>query len=583
LTVRAAPEITSAPISRTVFAGESASFAVSFTGVPAPTFQWRKNGTPIAGATNASLSFASAAATDAARYDVVVTNALGSVTSAVATLTVNSRDFSGAYFGSFAGATGDFAMYVRADRTAVFLGHLPGQQTGVAALDVRIDLAGNFSTGTVTLASASERSPNDERPATAAAAQAVTVRGTVSDVTGTISGTVPEMNASFNGARAPRAGPMFAQAGFYTAALIGTAAGRGFAIVAPDRQVFVILSSGTAVDAARGLLMDGTVRFAATTVFENTIDLIFNNGAVSGTLRTPAGVVVSLAGAIDGRAGTEHLVNLSVRAVTSPGAASLITGFVVAGTNPKQVLIRAAGPALAVAPFNVPGTITDPTLQLFRGSAVIGQNNDWDTPAANAAALTNATTRAGAFPFRPGSNDAALLMTLAPGPYSVVIAGGTGVTLAEIYEVLENNEAAGARRLVNVSARGLVSPAAPFIAGFVIVGNMPHRVLIRGVGPTLGTSPFNVAGALPNPQLTLFRGSTAVKTNDDWFRDVDSSLIRDAAVRAGAFALGANALDAAMLLYLEPGAYTVQVSAPPNANAANATGLALVEIYEAAP
>ena len=71
--------------------------------------------------------------------------------------------------------------------------------------------------------------------------------------------------------------------------------------------------------------------------------------------------------------------------------------------------------------------------------------------------------------------------------------------------------------------------------------------------------------------------------NDDWFRDPDASQIRSSAVRAGAFALGANSLDAAVLLYLAPGTYTVQVSGPANANQANGTGLALVEIYESAP
>jgi hypothetical protein len=257
-----------------------------------------------------------------------------------------------------------------------------------------------------------------------------------------------------------------------------------------------------------------------------------------------------------------------------------MTGFVVTGPGSKQVLIRAAGPALGLAPFNLANVVSDPTLQLFRGNTQIGQNDDWSTPAGNVAALNAATTRAGAFPFRAGSQDAALLMTLTPGAYTVVIGGGTGTTLAEIYEVLQNNEPAGARRLVNVSARGLVSPAAPFIAGFVITGTAPQRVLIRGIGPRLAAGPFNLGGVLSNPQLTLFRGSSAIRNNDDWFRDANADLIRNAATRAGAFALGANSLDAAMLVYLEPGAYTVQVSAPPNANAANATGLALIEIYE---
>jgi hypothetical protein len=306
------------------------------------------------------------------------------------------------------------------------------------------------------------------------------------------------------------------------------------------------------------------------------VDVSLTNGALRGTVRTAAGAGV-IAGAIEGQAGTEHIANLSVRTLTSQ-AAQLISGFVITGNAQKQVLIRAAGPALGVAPFNIGNAINDPTLQLFRGNTMMAQNDDWGTPTANANAIGNAATRAGAFPFRNGSQDAALLTTLAPGPYTVVVGGGNGTALVEVYEVLQNNEPAGARRLVNVSARGLVSPAAPFIAGFVIAGTGPQRILIRGIGPSLDA--FDVDGALPNPQLALFRGATAIKSNDDWFREPDAALIREAAARAGGFPLGANSRDAALLLYLEPGAYTAQVSAPANANAANATGLAMIEIYE---
>jgi len=254
---------------------------------------------------------------------------------------------------------------------------------------------------------------------------------------------------------------------------------------------------------------------------------------------------------------------------------------VIAGTASKQVLIRAAGPALAAAPFNVAGALADPTLQVLRGATQVGQNDNWGTPAANATTVAAAATRAGAFPFRAGSDDAALVATLTPGAYSVVVGGGTGTVLAEIYEVLQNNETPGSRRLVNVSARGSVAPGTPFIAGFVIGGPGPQRVLVRGVGPTLAGAPFNVAGTLSNPQLTLLRGTATVKANDDWFRDPEAATIREAAARAGAFALGASSADAAMLLHLEPGAYTAQVSGPANANAANGSGIVLLEVYEA--
>ncbi|MGH7946576.1 MAG: immunoglobulin domain-containing protein, partial [Opitutaceae bacterium] len=579
LTVRTAPTITAGPASQTIFAGEPTTFGVTATGVPAPTLQWRKNGTVIPGATNATLSFASAVAGDAGRYDVVATNLLGAVTSAAATLAVNTRDFSGTYFGAFTDTTGSFALHVRPDRTGVFLAHLPALQTGLVVTDVRVDLSGNFSVNTITVASDVNLSPVEARPEIAAAPQPVTLRGLLNDATGSVSGTVSAIGASFEGTRASRTGPAAPLAGLYRAALIGSANGRGYVMVAPDAQAYVLSASDTALDSSRGTV-DEVGRLVATSASQVSVELTLANGALNGVMRSPSGATGVIAGVLEGRAGTERLANFSMRAVTSPGTASLITGFVVSGTAAKQVLIRAAGPALAVAPFNIANAVSDPTLQLFRGNTSLAQNNDWGTPAANVAALNAAITRAGAFPFRAGSRDAALLMTLPPGAYSVVVAGGTGTALAEVYEVLQNNEVAGARRLVNASARGLVSPASPFIAGFVVTGTGPQRVLIRGIGPRLGTAPFNVAGVLPNPQLSIFKGSAVIKSNDDWFRDPDATLIRDAAVRARAFALGATSLDAAVLLFLEPGAYTAQVMPPANASAANSSGLVLIEIYE---
>jgi hypothetical protein len=562
LVVRAPPQILTAPESQSIFAGDSLTLRVTASGVPAPTFQWRRNGAVLPGATNSSFTLATATAANAGNYDVVVTNALGTVTSPAAIVTITTRDFSGVYFGRFAGEAGEFALVVRPDRSALFLGHLPSRQTGIVVQNLVVDLAGGFSATTSLIA------PNP---------QSVSVRGAIVEATGVVSGTVSGLGVTFDGTRTSRSGGASALAGIYTLAAIGTAGDRGYLVVAPDTQAFALSFSGAAVDSGRGSI-DSAGRLSTRTVAGAAVDLAINNGAVSGTAAIGSRTSV-IAGAIESRAGTEHLVNLSVRTVTSPGAANLITGFVITGTASKQVLIRAAGPALAVAPFNIANVVGDPTLQLFRGATAIAQNDDWGTPAANTAALTAAATRAGAFPFRAGSQDAALLMTLTPGAYSVVIGGGTGTALTEVYEVLEANEVAGSRRLVNVSTRGLITPLAPFIAGFVITGTGPQRVLIRAVGPTLSAPPFNVAGALPNPQLTLFRGAAAVKTNDDWFRDPDAALIRDTAARAGAFALGASSLDAAILVFLEPGAYTAQITAVNP----NATGLALIEIYEAAP
>ena len=85
-----APNITGQPANATVSHGQSTNFSVSATGIPDPTYQWYQNGLPIANATNANYSIASAVRTNAGNYTVVVSNGSGSVTSIVATLTYNN-------------------------------------------------------------------------------------------------------------------------------------------------------------------------------------------------------------------------------------------------------------------------------------------------------------------------------------------------------------------------------------------------------------------------------------------------------------------------------------------------------------
>ena len=85
-----APTITSQPSSLTVTAGQSAMFSVTATGTPAPTYQWQKNSTNIAGATGSSYAISSTTTSDAGSYQVVVSNSAGTVTSNSASLTVDS-------------------------------------------------------------------------------------------------------------------------------------------------------------------------------------------------------------------------------------------------------------------------------------------------------------------------------------------------------------------------------------------------------------------------------------------------------------------------------------------------------------
>jgi hypothetical protein len=137
---------------------------------------------------------------------------------------------------------------------------------------------------------------------------------------------------------------------------------------------------------------------------------------------------------------TPRLINVSVLKSVASGT-SLTAGFVIGGSSARTVLIRAIGPALGVAPFNIPGTMPAPQLTLVRTSpgpnTTLAANSSWGgDPAIRAVA-----TRVGAFAVANGlSNDAMLLMTLAPGSYTAQVnsAGNTagGIVIAEIYEVL---------------------------------------------------------------------------------------------------------------------------------------------------
>ncbi|MEI6467332.1 MAG: hypothetical protein WCQ89_21600, partial [Verrucomicrobiota bacterium] len=145
---------------------------------------------------------------------------------------------------------------------------------------------------------------------------------------------------------------------------------------------------------------------------------------------------------------------------------------------------------------------------------------------------------------------------------------GTGTALVEAYDA---EATATPVRLVNLSARTQVGTGDDvLIIGFVVTGNGPTTVLLRAVGP--GLAQFGVGGVLTDPQLRLFAAGseTALHVNDNW----DSGLAPTFAA-TGAFALPVSSKDAALLVTLQPGAYTAVVS-----GVNNATGVALVEVYE---
>ena len=99
------------------------------------------------------------------------------------------------------------------------------------------------------------------------------------------------------------------------------------------------------------------------------------------------------------------------------------------------------------------------------------------------------------------------------------------------------------------------------------------NILIRGIGPSLGT--YGVTNPLADPTLLIFDGDgNLLKTSNDWGESDMSGLISQAVSQVGAFALDESSLDAAVIMEVQPGAYTATIS-----SADETVGIVLIEIY----
>jgi hypothetical protein len=139
---------------------------------------------------------------------------------------------------------------------------------------------------------------------------------------------------------------------------------------------------------------------------------------------------------------------------------------------------------------------------------------------------------------------------------------GTG--LIEIYDL----DQAADSKLANISTRGLVLSAQNVMIGGFIIGGATDstRVLIRGLGPSLGQA--GIGNALPNPVLELHGGNGALlRSNNDW-RDTQEAEIRNSG------AAPSSDLESAVIETLPPGAFTAVV-----AGKDNSTGVGLIEVF----
>ena len=566
------PVISVAPAGQVVTVGGTAFFSVVAGGTPPPTYQWRRNGVNLAGQTGSTLTLAGLTLADSgAVIDVVVSNSVGSITSAPASLVVSPRSTTRGeiYFGTIAGG-GQFAIYVNATGEGILIGMLPNSR---GSFVIRFAVASDGSFSVVLPSGPSFGASMKGAEAPIRSEGTVVLNARISG--GSVTGSIPSTGETLAGTIQPSSGSTAGVAGFYEAPVINSNGGVTYFIVGTGGSVLGSSVMDNATQAVTGTVLASgqfTLALGAGATWQGTFDS--GTGAVSGQMMTNGSSTGAFGGVAATVAHTDRLVNISTRGLVGDGEKAMFAGFVISGSQPKRVLIRASGPTLTS--YGVGGAMDNPVLKIFSGTQQVLSNDDWNT-STDATLMADTAARVGGFALTAGSKDAALITTLSPGIYSAQVTRApgstTGLALVEVYDS-SNVPGVEEQKVVNISTRGEVGTGESImIAGFVITGNVPKKVLIRGVGPTLGS--YGVGAVLANPLLKLYLGSTLIATNDDWGTGPGALLVGPAALQVGGFPLLADSKDSALLVTLAPGIYSAQIS-----GVGGTTGVVLLEVYE---
>ncbi len=278
--------------------------------------------------------------------------------------------------------------------------------------------------------------------------------------------------------------------------------------------------------------------------------------------------------------GSEMIVWGSTRAFVQTGDNVMIGGFIVQGTIPKRVIIRAIGPELGAPPYNVPNALANPTLELHDSTgALIGSNDNWQRTIIGGIITNNQVGEIRDSGYAPGDGrESAIIADLPAGNYTAIVRGidnMTGVALVEVYDLSPDT----ASILGNISTRSFVETGDNvMIGGFIVQRSQPKRVIIRAIGPELSAPPYNIPNALANPTLELHDGMGAlIASNDTWLSTIIGGIITTNQIRdiLNSGYAPSDGRESAIIADLPPGNYTAIVR-----GVNNTTGVALVEVYD---
>jgi hypothetical protein len=252
-------------------------------------------------------------------------------------------------------------------------------------------------------------------------------------------------------------------------------------------------------------------------------------------------------------------LNLSTRGLVGTGDNVLIAGFIITGTDPKTVVLRALGPSLSG--FGLSGVLRDPVLSVYNSShTLIATNDNWQADPNQFEIQANGLAPANLL-------ESATALSLLPGAYTVIVTGKDatpGIGLVELYDLSPPSNST----LKNMSTRGSVGTGDDVLISGFIVGDVDSAtVVVRALGPSLGR--LGVSGVLSDPTLTIYDSTGAiVASNDNWRDSVNAIDVQKNALSPP------NERESALVLHLPAGKYTAIVR-----GANGGTGVALAEVY----
>ena len=275
-------------------------------------------------------------------------------------------------------------------------------------------------------------------------------------------------------------------------------------------------------------------------------------------------------------ASVSELGNISTRAFVQTGENVVIGGFMVQGSQPKRVLIRAIGPELTQ--YGVPNVLADPTLELHDGAgALIASNDNWQHTIIGGVIIGNQRGDIRASGHAPGDGrESAIIAELPAGNYTAIVRGvnnTTGVALVEVYDLSTNSNSI----LENISTRAFVQTGENvMIGGFIVAGGVSKRVIVRAIGPEL--TQHGIPNALADPTLELHDGAGAlIASNDNWATTIIGGIITANQLRdiLDSGYAPTDLSESAIIADLPAGHYTTIVR-----GVSSMTGVALVEVYD---